>query len=372
MCGNEVEVLRRPRVATTSLSRPGGSLSRVITATTDRPQPIDLADRARLVDSFGRVARDLRISITDRCNFRCQYCMPEEGMTWVARPDLLSFDEITRVVRVAVERYGLRSVRLTGGEPTVRAHLPELVARLAALSVEVSMTTNGSRLARLAAPLRQAGLARVNVSCDSLRSERFTAITRRGALREVLEGIDAAVSVGLAPVKVNCVLVRGVNDDEIEGFAAFGRERGVEVRFIEWMPLDGGHQWSGDRVVAGSEIVARIDARYPLAVPMATGDPAPARRWYYADGQGSFGVIASVTEPFCGDCDRIRLTAEGQLRNCLFSVRETDLRAILRGGGSDDQLASAMEAEVARKWAGHRIGQVNFIRPARSMSQIGG
>lgn len=329
--------------------------------------------QGKLVDSFGRVARDLRISVTDRCNFRCQYCMPEEGMVWVERSQLLTFEEITRVVRVAVERYGLQTVRLTGGEPTVRSHLPVLVGKLAALGVEVSMTTNGSTLSRLAADLREAGLARVNVSCDSLRADRFVEITRRGALENVLDGIDAAVAAGLNPVKVNCVLVRGLNDDEVEDFAAFGRERGVEVRFIEWMPLDGGHQWSNDQVVPGAEIVQRIDARFPLAAPPpADRDPAPAERWHYADGRGSFGVISSVTQPFCESCDRIRLTSEGQLRNCLFSVRETDLRAILRGGGDDDELAAAMEAEVARKWAGHQIGKVNFIRPARSMSQIGG
>lgn len=327
-----------------------------------------------LVDPFDRVVRDLRISITDRCNFRCRYCMPEEGMAWLPREELLSFEELYRVARVCVERFGFESIRITGGEPTVRAHLPVLVGRLASLGVDLSLTTNGATLALMAADLRGAGLERINVSCDSLRADRFAHITGRDALDRVLEGIDAALSVGLSPVKVNCVLVRGVNDDEIVDFAAFGRERGVEIRFIEWMPLDGGGEWAADRVVPASEVVAAIDAVWPLEAVGAGAprDAAPAERYRYADGQGQVGVIASVTRPFCGSCDRIRLTAEGQLRNCLFAVREADLRAVLRSGGSDDDLAEAIAAEVGRKWAGHSIGQVHFIRPARSMSQIGG
>ena len=327
-----------------------------------------------LIDPYDRTVRDLRISVTDRCNFRCTYCMPKEGMQWLPREEVLSYEEITRVARVCVERFGFESVRITGGEPTVRAHLPVLVERLAELGVDLAMTTNGATLAQQAADLARAGLNRINISLDSLRPDRFAEITSRDALPAVLAGIDAAVAAGLDPVKVNCVLVRGVNDDEILDFAAFGRERGVGIRFIEWMPLDGGGTWTGDRVVPASEIVAAIDSRWPLLAPDGTGarDAAPAETYRYADGQGSVGVIASVTRPFCESCDRIRLTAEGQLRNCLFSVRETDLRSILRGGGSDDDLAAAVEAEVGRKWAGHSIGQVRFIRPARSMSQIGG
>ncbi|MDQ1413080.1 MAG: 3,8-cyclase [Acidimicrobiaceae bacterium] len=333
-----------------------------------------------LVDSYGRTVRDLRISVTDRCNFRCQYCMPEEGMVWLPRTDILTFEEIERVARVCVERFGVDSIRLTGGEPTVRAHLPTLVAKLAALrvggdpdgrGVDLAMTTNGASLRLMARDLHDAGLRRLNISCDSLQRERFLAITKRDALDAVLDGIDAALAAGLDPVKLNCVLMRGINDDEIVDFARFGRERGVQVRFIEFMPLDASDEWSANRVVPGAEIVAAIDAVYPLAAVEGRGSQ-PADRYRYRDGAGEIGVIASVSEPFCGACDRIRLTAEGQLRNCLFAVDETDLRPLLRGGGSDDDLAEAIIGNVGRKWAGHSINQVTFIRPARSMSQIGG
>jgi GTP 3',8-cyclase len=327
-----------------------------------------------LVDPYDRTVRDLRMSITDRCNFRCTYCMPQEGMQWLPREDLLTYEELTRIARVCVERFGFESVRITGGEPTVRAHLPVLVSRLSELGIDVALTTNGATLSHQAADLVRAGLKRINISLDSLRRERFAEITGRDALDSVLEGIDAAVGAGLEPVKVNCVLVRDVNDDEILDFARFGRERGVEVRFIEWMPLDGGGTWAADRVVPASEVISVIDGLWPLVAPGGSNarDAAPAESYSYADGSGTVGVIASVTRPFCGSCDRIRVTAEGQLRNCLFAVRETDLRSIMRGGGTDDELAAAIEGEVGRKWAGHSIGQVHFIRPARSMSQIGG
>ena len=327
-----------------------------------------------LIDPYNRTVRDLRISITDRCNFRCTYCMPTEGMRWMPREQLLSYEELTRVARLCVERFGFDSIRITGGEPTVRAHLPVLIRRLADLDVDLAMTTNGASLAHLAADLARAGLRRINVSCDSLRPERFAAITGRDALDQVLAGVDAALAAGLHPVKLNCVLVRGVNDDEILDFAAFGRDRGIELRFIEWMPLDGGGQWTADQVVPASEIIATVSAEWPLLTDdgRAAEPSAPAESYSYADGGGKVGVIASVTRSFCSSCDRIRLTADGQLRNCLFAVRETDLRSLLRGGASDDDLAAAIEAEVGRKWAGHSIGQVHFIRPARSMSQIGG
>jgi cyclic pyranopterin phosphate synthase len=327
-----------------------------------------------LVDPYDRTVRDLRISITDRCNFRCHYCMPEEGMKWLPRHELLTYEELTRVAAVCVDRFGFDSIRITGGEPTVRAHLPVLIQRLAALGVDLAMTTNGATLTHQAGDLARAGLRRINISCDSLRRDRFAAITGRDALDQVLAGIDAALVAGLDPVKINCVVVRGDNEDEILDFAAFGRDKGVELRFIEWMPLDGGGTWSRDQVVPATEIIETIDSVWPLIAPEggSVRDSAPAESYRYADGAGQVGVIASVTRPFCESCDRIRLTAEGQLRNCLFSVRETDLRAILRGGGSDDDLAAAVEAEVGRKWAGHAIGQVHFIRPARSMSQIGG
>jgi cyclic pyranopterin phosphate synthase len=297
--------------------------------------------------------------------------MPEEGMAWVPRSEVLTFEEIERVASVCVHRFGFDGIRITGGEPTVRAHLPVLVAKLAALGVDLAMTTNGASLALIAADLREAGLRRINVSCDSLRRERFWAITRRDALDRVLEGIDAALLAGFDPVKVNCVLMRGVNDDEIVDLATFGRQRGVVMRFIEFMPLDAGDQWGLDKVVPASEVIAAIDDVYPLEALGERGDQ-PAERFVYRDGAGEVGVIASVTRPFCGNCDRVRITAEGMFRNCLFSVRETDLRAILRGGGSDDDLADAIAADVATKWAGHSIGTVHFVKPPRSMSQIGG
>jgi cyclic pyranopterin phosphate synthase len=323
-----------------------------------------------LTDGFGRVHRDLRISVTDRCNFRCTYCMPAEGMVWMPREDLLSFEEVERVARVCVERFGVDSVRLTGGEPTVRAHLPRLVGKLAALGVNLAMTTNGATLRTSAPELRAAGLDRINISLDTLRSDRFLTLTRRDQLPSVLDGIEAAVEAGFDPVKINTVVMRGVNDDELVEMAAFGRSHGVTVRFIEWMPLDAGHSWKSDAVVSQAEIVAAIDAVFPLE-PLRRGSE-PAERFAYRDGQGEIGVIPSVTRPFCGSCDRIRLTADGQLRSCLFAVEETDLRALLRGGSSDDELAAAVQRCVAGKWAGHQIGQVTFVQPRRSMSQIGG
>ncbi|MBS1838694.1 MAG: GTP 3',8-cyclase MoaA, partial [Actinobacteria bacterium] len=325
-----------------------------------------------LVDGFGRVHRDLRISITDRCDLRCTYCMPEDGLPWLPRSDLLSFEEIGRIARVAVERFGVRSIRLTGGEPTVRADLPALVERLAPLGADLSMTTNGMSLGRLAAQLRAAGLRRVNVSLDSLRPEVFRTLTRRDGLDRVLAGIDAAVDAGLDPVKVNVVLIAGVNDSEILELARFGRERGVIVRFIEYMPLDADGRWDGGDVVGRQQVLAAIDPVHPLeAVPRGG---APAERYRYRDRRADgapgseIGIIPSVTAPFCGTCDRIRLTAEGQLRNCLFSVDEVDLRAVLRSGGTDDDLAAAVRRCVADKRAGHGIGTPAFIRPVRSMS----
>ena len=324
-----------------------------------------------LVDSFGRQVLDLRISVTDRCNFRCQYCMPHEDMHWLPRAEILTFEEIERVARVFVERFGITSVRLTGGEPTVRAQVTNLVARLARLPVELSMTTNGSTLSHLARPLREAGLHRVTISCDSLRPERFAAITGRDALAQVLAGVEAAREAGLEPVKLNAVLMRGVNDDEVVDLARFGRDHRVTVRFIEFMPLDGAGEWRADRVVPAGEIVAKVGKVFPVE-PVRGRGHEPAERYHYLDGAGELGVVASVTRPFCNNCDRVRLTAEGALRSCLFSVLEKDLRAILRSGGSDDDLSAAIESEVAAKWAGHAIGKVNFVRPARSMSQIGG
>jgi cyclic pyranopterin phosphate synthase len=297
--------------------------------------------------------------------------MPAEGLDWMAREDLLTYEELTRVARVCVEKFGFDGIRLTGGEPTVRANLPVLIEQLSKLGVDLSLTTNGTTLTNLASSLVDAGLERINISLDSLRRDRFEQITRRDELDRVLDGIDAAVQSGLSPVKINCVVMRGVNDDEIVDFARFGRERGVTVRFIEFMPLDAQGEWTNEQVVTKAEIVAAIGEVFELS-QVAERESDPAARWRYVDGGGEFGVIPSVTEAFCESCDRVRLTADGMLRHCLFATRELDLRALMRSGASDDDLAEAITAEVGAKWAGHQINQVHFIRPSRSMSQIGG
>jgi cyclic pyranopterin phosphate synthase len=334
------------------------------------------ASPRELVDSYGRVVRDLRISVTDRCNFRCVYCMPAEGLAFAPRSEILTYEEIERIARLFVGSLGVESIRLTGGEPTVRADLPTLVAMLSRLRtpsgepVDLSLTTNGATLTRHAGPLHQAGLKRVNVSLDSLQRERFAAMTRRDVLPQVLAGIDAARDAGLSPVKVNVVVVRDHNEDEVVDFATFGRERGVQPRFIEYMPLDAEGHWSMDQVVPADEIVAAINSVYPLE-PVGHG-PEPADRWRYADGRGEIGVIASVTRPFCGNCDRVRLTAEGAFATCLFALDDYDIRGPLRNGATDEQLAELLARAVGLKWSGHRIGRVDFVRPKRSMSQIGG
>ena len=323
-----------------------------------------------LVDPFGRTVRDLRISVTDRCNFRCQYCMPAEGMQWLPREEILSFEEIERFARICIQAFGFNGIRLTGGEPLVRAHLPELVQRLARLGVDVALTTNGATLRLHASALADAGLKRINISLDSLQKERFLELTRRDELDRVLDGIDAALDAGLNPVKINAVMMRGINDDEIVDFAEFGRNKGVTVRFIEFMPLEAGDVWNEGQVVPAQEIVETINRVLPLE-PVVRGNE-PAERWRYSDGNGEVGVIASVTKPFCGNCDRVRLTAEGQFRTCLFAVDEFDMRALLRSEVGDEVVAKAISDAVGTKWAGHAIGQVNFIRPKRTMSQIGG
>ncbi len=329
-----------------------------------------------LVDPFGRVIKDLRISITDRCNFRCTYCMPEEGMKFLPRSAVMSFEEIERLARIFVERYGVDSIRLTGGEPTVRANLPVLVAKLAALEtadgpVDLAMTTNAATMRLVAGSLREAGLRRVNISLDTLDRAKFLQMTRRDELDNVLDGIVAAQAAGFDPVKINAVIERGVNDDEILDLARFGRERGLEIRFIEFMPLDADGHWGNDQVVGQDEIVDTINAVFPIEQMPARG-AAPADRFRYLDGGGTVGVIPTVTKPFCGDCDRVRLTAEGDFRTCLFATTEATLLDAIRDGQSDDEIAARIEAAVAKKWAGHRINQVNFIRPGKSMSQIGG
>lgn len=341
-------------------------------------------DTRDLVDPFGRTIRDLRISVTDRCNFRCTYCMPEEGLVWLDKSEVLSFEEIERLASIFVNRYGVDGIRLTGGEPTVRARLGVLVEKLAALRVPVdstsplaggpidlAITTNGATLDRMASDLRSAGIRRINISLDSLQREKFERMTRRDELSNVLRGIDAAIEARFESIKINAVVERGVNDDEILDLAEFGRNKGIEVRFIEFMPLDAQSHWMNAKVVSQDEIVATIAAVYPLEQVPARG-AAPADRWRYLDGAGTVGVIPSVTKPFCADCDRVRLTADGQFRTCLFATDEFDLKSLIRSGASDDQLASEIERAVGSKWAGHQINQVTFVKPKRSMSQIGG
>jgi cyclic pyranopterin phosphate synthase len=303
--------------------------------------------------------------------------MPEEGLKWLDKAEVLSFEEIERVSRILVERFGINSLRLTGGEPTVRAHLPRLIAQLAALRLEdgskpnIALTTNGATLRNIAGELRAAGLDRINVSLDSLRADRFLAMTRRDELDNVLAGIAEASKAGFDIVKVNTVVERGANDDEILDMARYGRDNGLQVRFIEFMPLDASNIWERNKVVTQEEIVSVISAEFPLEIVPARG-AAPADRWRYLDGKGTVGVIPSVSKPFCADCDRVRLTSDGQFRTCLFATYEFDLRNLLRNGGTDDEIADLIIHAVGTKWAGHQINQVNFIRPNRSMSQIGG
>jgi cyclic pyranopterin phosphate synthase len=326
-----------------------------------------------LVDTHGRVVRDLRISVTDRCNLRCVYCMPAEGMPWLPREQVLSYEEITRLARVA-HGLGVTGIRLTGGEPTVRRDLPLLVRMLHAIApgLDLSLTTNGILLAGMADELRAAGLTRVNVSLDTLDPGRFRAIARRDRLGDVLAGLAAARRVGFAPIKINAVLMRGFNEDEAVPLARWGRENGYEVRFIEWMPLDFQRGWDRSRLVPAADTQRAIEAEFPLE-PADTADPsAPATRHRYRDGLGSVGFIGSVTRPFCGSCDRMRITADGQLRTCLFSLREYDFRAALRGGGDDASIAALMRAAVLRKEPGHLIGRAGFVQPERGMSAIGG
>jgi cyclic pyranopterin phosphate synthase len=325
-----------------------------------------------LVDTFGRVADDLRISVTDRCNFRCTYCMPAEGLTWLPRSQILTFEEMTRLLRLFV-RLGVRSVKVTGGEPTVRADLPTLIRmfREAAPGIDLSMTTNGVLLDRLAGPLADAGLDRVTVSLDSLLRHRFEEMTRRDALDRVLTGIRAAEAAGLVPIKINCVVIGGTNDGEVVDFARWSREHGHAVRFIEYMPLDADHVWERAKVVPSVRILEAIDAAFPLAAEREDAEPATSYR--FADGApGGVGVIASVTEPFCDTCNRLRITAEGEVRACLFALEETDLRGPLRSGASDQELEALVRETVWNKWSGHRINHPDFVQPERSMSAIGG
>ncbi|HEV2953302.1 MAG TPA: GTP 3',8-cyclase MoaA [Candidatus Dormibacteraeota bacterium] len=329
-----------------------------------------------LRDSFGRIADDLRISVTDRCNLRCVYCMPAEGNHWLPRQDVLRFEEITRLARLFVERYGVRTIRLTGGEPLVRSGIEDLVGMLSQLApdLDLTMTTNGIGLAAKAVKLRAAGLRRVNISLDSLHSERFAQISRRDALTKVMDGIRAAQEAGLAPIKINMVVMRGSNDGEILDFARLAREQALEVRFIEFMPLDGEGGWRADAVVKSQRLKESIEDQFPLVAHPSTG-PDPARTYRFADNApGGVGFISSVSEPFCGSCNRLRLSAEGGLRTCLFSLTETPLRDLMRGGSSDAALASVIEKAVWAKEEGGalKILSPDYVKPVKNMSQIGG
>ncbi|MER6594588.1 GTP 3',8-cyclase MoaA [Micromonospora purpureochromogenes] len=327
-----------------------------------------------LVDRYGRVARDLRVSLTDKCNLRCTYCMPAEGLPWLAGPQLLDDDEIVRLVRVAVERLGVTEVRFTGGEPLIRPGLAGIVTEVAALTPRprISLTTNGIGLDRLAPTLRAAGLDRVNVSLDTLDRDRFSRLTRRDRLADVLAGLAGAAAAGLTPVKVNSVLMRGVNDDEAPALLRFALDHGYELRFIEQMPLDAQHGWDRATMVTADEILASLAGAFALTPDPAERGAAPAETWLVGGGPARVGVIASVTRPFCGDCDRTRLTADGQIRACLFATEESDLRGALRGGADDAELARRWQAAMRGKRAGHGIDDPTFLQPARPMSAIGG
>ncbi|HEX4428676.1 MAG TPA: GTP 3',8-cyclase MoaA [Frankiaceae bacterium] len=326
-----------------------------------------------LADTFGRVATDLRISLTDRCNLRCTYCMPAEGLPWIPAPELLTDDELVRLVNLGVTRLGITHIRLTGGEPTLRPGLAALIARLAALQPrpEISLTTNGLSLHRLAPALAAAGLDRVNVSLDTLRRDRFEKLTRRDRLADVLRGLEAAAAAGLTPVKVNAVLMRGVNDDEAPDLLEFALKAGYELRFIEQMPLDPQHGWDRSEMVTAAEIRADILRRHSLEAEPGRGS-APAETFLVDGGPERVGIIASVTAPFCANCDRVRLTADGQIRDCLFARTESDLRAPLRSGASDEEIAARWVIAMRGKRAGHGIDDPSFLQPPRPMSAIGG
>src|SRR3954447_1127433 len=326
----------------------------------------------QLIDTHGRVATDLRVSLTDRCNLRCEYCMPAEGLEWLPTEAVLTDDEVVRLVTIGVERLGIREVRFTGGEPLVRRGLVGIVARTHALGVETSLTTNGLGLARTAAALADAGLDRVNVSIDSIRPETFAAVTRRDRLHDVVAGLSAAQAAGLGPVKLNAVLLRGVNHDQSPELLRWAIQNGYQLRFIEQMPLDAQHGWSRAEMVTADEIQRLLEEEFTLEPAEEPRGSAPAELFTVDGGPATVGIIASVSRPFCGDCDRVRLTADGQVRNCLFAREESDLRAALRAGADDDELARRWRAAMLTKRPGHGIDDVSFLQPSRAMSAIGG
>ncbi len=352
-----------------------------------------MTDTRLLVDSQGRILRDLRVSITDRCNFRCLYCLPETEAAqnfyrghwahlpdsapiapqWVPRAHILSFEEIERVIRLAVS-LGIQKIRLTGGEPLLRHNVEDLVARVAEIPGvnDLAMTTNGFLFLQKASALRAAGLRRISFSLDSLVRDNFRKITGRDGLAEVLAGIRQAQDLGLNPVKVNAVVIRGINDHEIDALAGFAHESSLSLRFIEFMPLDSARAWLKEMVVPGHEVLVRLQARFDLRPIVSDNPSSTSKRWAFADGHGEIGIIAPVSEPFCGHCNRIRLTADGKIRTCLFSIKEHDLRSLLRNGVADEEIAEWLQGVVWQKEARHHIGEPDFVPPPRSMSCIGG
>jgi GTP 3',8-cyclase len=331
-------------------------------------------DTPRLVDRFGRVATDLRVSLIDKCNLRCTYCMPAEGLQWLKRDELLDTDEMIRLIRLAVDTLGVTNVRFTGGEPLLRQDIVDIIAATSALpgTPKTSLTTNGINLRRYAERLVRAGLDRVNVSLDTLHHDTFHELTRRDRLDDVLDGLEAAKSAGLEPVKVNAVLLRGVNDHEACELLRFCLRRGYQLRFIEQMPLDPQHNWDRSQMITAEEILEHLGAEFTLTPHSAERGSAPAERWLVDGGPGTVGVIGSVTRPFCETCDRTRLTADGQLRSCLFSQTETDLRGPMRAGADDHELARLWQETMWAKAAGHGMDSEGFAQPSRPMSAIGG
>jgi len=326
-----------------------------------------------LKDFFGRTINNMRISVTDRCNFRCRYCMPEEGMVWMKKGELLSFEEIARVVNI-VAQLGVNKIRLTGGEPLMRKELHVLVEQISRIDGihDIAMTTNGYFLKEQAAVLREAGLKRITVSLDSLDVQTFAEVTRRDYFRKVWEGLEVLQDLQFSPVKINVVLMRGTNDDEVEKFAELARTKPFIVRFIEYMPIGAGDSWDYSKVIPTKEIIERIEKQFPKLVPVEYHGSQPADRFRFEDGVGELGFISSVSEPFCSHCNRIRITSEGKFRTCLFSLHETDLRSMLRGNMTDETISDAIVAAVWKKEEGHLINQPGFVKPERTMSQIGG
>jgi cyclic pyranopterin phosphate synthase len=327
-----------------------------------------------LIDTFGRLHDNLRISVTDRCNIRCFYCMPEESPDFLQRPEILTYEEIERFVRVAA-RLGIRKIRLTGGEPLLRRDLPQLVRKLAAVPgiVDLALTTNGLLLSEAAGPLLDAGLRRINIHVDTLDPVRFRQIVRRDGLAKVLDGIARCKSLGYDPIKINAVAVRGLTEEDLVPLARFGREHDIEVRFIEFMPLDADGRWQEEKVLRAADIIDKLSREISPLVPVPQQDSrAPASEFVFQDGVGRIGIIGSVSQPFCCSCNHIRLTSDGKLRNCLFALEELDVKAILRGGGSDEDVVELIRKNVREKWEGHEINSAHFVQPPRPMYSIGG